>query len=230
MAAEENRMAHFRRLVEENSLPGKDGLPDLSSGYRKVADVADLTYDYVYQLYAGKSNKKTIGAKSLKKISEAFADGRPADWMDQPLAQEPGDESFDSIRPPTIAEAVHVLAEALMNMDPIGRGMAETVLASLAKDPSRPETTLEMLQLLIRSHTEHPAPEPTPPSGSRAREKQRAEEGLPGKARLVLKIGGGEKRQLALPLKTVRNPFDPDAAPASERAWYDRLRGLPKRA
>lgn len=146
----------------------------------------------------------------------------------EPHLPHPG--GYDHIRPPTIGEAVHALAEALVNLDETGRRIAESTLAGLAKDPAGAERVAGVLQLLVSSPPPSPPPSgPTTPAvGGKESAKQRAANRPSGKAQLVLKLGGGDKRQLSLPLKTVRNPFDSAAAPANERAWYERVKAAPK--
>lgn len=139
-----------------------------------------------------------------------------------------GSLAFEDIQPPTIDHAVHVLAEALMTMEPTWREAASAVLANLGRHPEQAETVLASLQVMIRSQPVPPPIKPTPSPTKPSRAKQHAKQRPPGKAKLVLKMGGGDKRQLALPLRTVRNPFDQSAAPENERAWYERLKVTPK--
>lgn len=144
---------------------------------------------------------------------------------------EPERDALAAIRPPTVRQAVRVIAEALMHMDEIDREAAQSALSIIAKDPNRADKAIKMLDGLMASPPPPPAPTPapTPPPGfSRKRAKAAPEKKPTGKANLVLKIGGGEKRQLSLPLRTVADPFDKASAPASERAWYEKLKVAPK--
>lgn len=225
MAVDDNRLAHFRRLVEALSPPGRDGKPVLRDGYRAVAEDAGLTYDYVYQVYSGKSGKTRLGEDAVKKISEAFGEGKPVDWMDHP----PGaalEAEFAEIRPPTLEEAWGTIAENLASLDEIGREMAASIMASLAKSPENPAASLEMLKTLVRVHSR--APEGPPPSPSRSGKTTTSAAAMrsTGRAALVLKIGNGEKQQFSLPL--TRKAFRAESAPANERAWYERVKAVPK--
>jgi hypothetical protein len=227
MAAEENRLAHFRRLVESRSPLDREGRPILREGYRAVADATGLTYDYVYQVYTGKSGKKGLGAKAAKKISEVFGVGKPAGWMDQPLDAENLDAEFEPLVPPTLEAAWSKLGEVLTSLDDIGREMAVTILTSLAKNPEKAAQSFQMLDTLVRVHGKAPE-DPKPPTPTKPKKITTSAPAVrsSGKAALVLKIGGGKKQQFDLPL--VRSAFRSDSAPPNERAWYERVRAVPK--
>lgn len=146
MAAEDNRMAHFKRLVEENSPVKADGSLDLKKGYQHVADLAEVKYDYVYQLYNGKSGKKGIGPTLLKKLSAAFGEGKPENWMDLPV--DDSDQSGVAVdRPPVgrrkgdVFKAISPaeqpvfdeMIELFRNMRPSDRGPLLKHMAELAE-------------------------------------------------------------------------------------------------
>jgi hypothetical protein len=44
------------------------------------------------------------------------------------------------------------IADALVSMDQIGRDLAGSVLASLAKNPERPEASLQVFEALVSAH------------------------------------------------------------------------------
>jgi hypothetical protein len=226
MAAEENRLAHFRRLVESLSPEGKGGKPLLREGYRVVADEAGLTYDYVYQVYTGKSGKTRLGEDAVKKISKAFGKDKPADWMDHPVGVANVDHDFGPIRPPTLEEAWDRIAEALTSLDEIGREMAVSILTSLAKSPEKPGMSFQMLETLVRVHGRRPQDPPPAPTKTKKTTTSAPATRATGKAALVLKIGGGKKQQFNLPL--TRGAFRSETAPANERAWYERVKAVPK--
>jgi hypothetical protein len=72
--------SHFRSIVEsiahENN--GKK-----SAAYQEIADRTKYKYDYIYQVYTRKLNKR-VNVDFMKALGEAFADGRPAGWINQP--------------------------------------------------------------------------------------------------------------------------------------------------
>jgi hypothetical protein len=230
MAAEANRLAHFRAKVLEFSPVGKDGQPRLKEGYSAVATDTGLSYDYVYQVYNGKSGKKGLGQEAVRKFSEAYGEGRPANWMDLPIASiddEVADQEFEPVRPPTLEESVGQLAEVLTSLDPLGRELASQLLAALAKNPEETPKLLPTLVGIVERHAQVPQ-EPQPPITPKpTRKASKAAEARPRtKAALVLKIGGGQKQQFSLPL--VRSAFKTSSASANERAWYERLKAVPK--
>lgn len=232
MAAEENRLAHFKRLVESRSPMGPKGKMRLQEGYRAVADATGLTYDYVYQVYNGKSGKNRLGEDALKKISRAFGAGKAEDWMDRPLDQTEGPQQEFRERPPTLEEAMETLGEAILDMDDVGREMAGTLLASLVKHPEKAHSVAETLSAfaqLRKRGTSEPDPEPPKPTKIKTTPSKADVKRPSGRSALVLKIGGGEKRQYELQLR--RDAFRPaSSVTANEAQWYERLRAIPKAA
>ena len=83
MAAEENRIANLKTLVDR--LASESG-GKLRQGYRAVATATGLDEEYIYQLYKG--IKKSMGPDAAKSIARAYADGRPPGWFDLPLEAE----------------------------------------------------------------------------------------------------------------------------------------------
>lgn len=79
MAAEDNRIAHLRLLVDE--LAAEAG-GKLRAAYRAIATSTGLDEEYIYQLYKGV--KKTLGPDAAKAIARAYANGRPLNWIDLP--------------------------------------------------------------------------------------------------------------------------------------------------
>lgn len=85
MAAEENRIANLKALVDRLAAES-DGKPRL--GYRAIATATGLKEEYIYQLYKG--IKKSMGPDAAKSIARAYADGRPPGWFDLPPAEKSG--------------------------------------------------------------------------------------------------------------------------------------------
>jgi len=79
MAAEENRLAHLRALVEAEAQAAGG---NLRAGYRAIATATGLKEEYIYQLYKG--IKPTVGKGAAVAISRAYANGRDDGWMDLP--------------------------------------------------------------------------------------------------------------------------------------------------
>lgn len=140
---------------------------------------------------------------------------------------EPAAPGYASITPPGgIDWAVQIIAEAMANLTPIGRGMAESTLASIAKDPAQAGTVIELLAVLIRSHGTPAAPPPKDKTPTKAKTKAHAR--ATGTPKLVVLKGDGGDRQATytqiplLPLKTVDNPFRAELAPERERRHYEK--------
>jgi hypothetical protein len=237
MPAAENRLAHFRQLVESEAAAQAAGRTPtrqhLRAAYKIVASATGLQEEYVYQLYKG--HKTKIGDDAAAKLDRAYASGRARGWIDLPPAdaspfavREPSaDYSVEPIRPPSIEEAVNRLAEVLFSLDDDGRAMASTALSNLARNPRRADKTSETLEMLLTTYPREPDPtSPTPVvEGASVAAAQ-----SPGKARLTVKAGGGKKIQMSLPFpaRTAANPWDNSQAPTNERAWYERLKSSPK--
>lgn len=85
MAAEENRIANLKTLVDR--LASESG-GKLRQGYRAVATATGLDEEYIYQLYKG--IKKSMGPDAAKSIARAYADGRPPGWFDLPPSEKSG--------------------------------------------------------------------------------------------------------------------------------------------
>lgn len=81
MAAEENRIANLRALVdkEADSAGGK-----LRLGYRAIAAATGLGEEYIYQLYKGV--KTNISSEAAKTISRVYGHGRSTGWFDLHLS------------------------------------------------------------------------------------------------------------------------------------------------
>jgi hypothetical protein len=229
MTAADNRLAHFCAIVEREAsqFPGTDK-QRYRAAYRAVATAAGLSEEYVYQLFKGKKAK--VGDDVASRLDHAYADGRPRGWIDTPPnghASEPH-ASYASIRPPTTDEAVEKVAELLLGLDEVGREMASTALSNLARNPKSAERVAKTLESLLQIHPREVEPEPEPPAPGRKRERATATTTPGGKARLTVTAGGGKKVQMALPFKTVADPWDTSQAPANERAWYAKVKGAPK--
>jgi len=77
MAAEENRLANFRSIVDKEA---QEAGGKLRLGYRAVAATTGLNEEYVYQLYKGR--KTNISSAAAKTIARAYSNGRPSGWFD----------------------------------------------------------------------------------------------------------------------------------------------------
>lgn len=232
MAAEENRIAHLLAIVEEEATAaGGSERTRYRAAYRAIAAKTQLDEEYVYQLHRG--HKKNLGPAAVKALSEAYAKGRPAGWMDLPI--QPSlhlvEQAEFRERPPTLEEAMEALGEAILGMDDVGREMAGTLLASLVKHPEKAHSLAETLAAFaqLRKRTAEPDPDP-PPKPAKIKTAPKADaKRAPGRAALVLKIGGGEKRQYELQLR--REAFQPASTVSTKEAqWYERLRSVPKAA
>jgi len=163
------------------------------------------------------------GALNVDALWLASGKGRP-----DTVPATGADASY--LEAPSLGQAIEVLAHVLQNMDEIGREMAGTALASIAKRPDQPEGVMAMLSALVEHHTLTPTPGPDSPTSTKGTKKKSAAK-LRGAGKVVtltLTQGGGQKRQLALPLRTVADPFDTRQASVREREWYDDVKAAPK--
>jgi len=163
----------------------------------------------------------------LRGTGEQFIQGTSGQ-SEHAVSEAPG-PGYTSIAPPGgIDWAVQIIAEAMANLTPIGRSLAEPTLASIAKDPAQARTVIELLEVLIRSHGTPPAPPPKD-KGTRKDKTQVAHARATGKPQLVVLAVSGRSEDRAthtqiplLPLRTVDNPFREDLAPERERRNYAR--------
>lgn len=233
MAAEENRIAHFRAIVEaEAKAAGGSERHRNRAAYRAIAAKTQLDEEYIYQLHKGL--KKNLGPAAVQKLSEAYANGRPPGWMDLPVGQSQATSEQQEFRerPPTLEEAIEALGEAILGMDDVGRDMAGPLLASLMKHPEKAQSVAETMAALVqlrKLEKGEPDPEPPKPAKIKTAPSKSDAKRPAGRAALVLKIGGGEKRQYELQLR--REAFRPaSSVTANEAQWYERLRAIPKAA
>ena len=80
MAAEENRIANLRALVDKEA---QDAGGKLRLGYRAIATATGLGEEYVYQLYKG--IKSNMSGEAAKTIARMYSNGRPTSWFDSPV-------------------------------------------------------------------------------------------------------------------------------------------------
>lgn len=136
----------------------------------------------------------------------------------------------------TVRGAFEVLAATLSGMNPLGRELTAGLLTSLAKTPDTHAAMADTLEALAKIHVSVPPADPPTPTKAKDKEAAPAQARQAGKANLTVKIGGGQKMQYDLPLRpdlplrTVKDPFNPNHAPPAERQWYDRVRAAPKAA
>ncbi|MES2685523.1 MAG: hypothetical protein V4706_01810 [Pseudomonadota bacterium] len=80
MAVHDIWLYNLKALVES------EGNGDRRKGMRAVADLANLSEEYIYQLIEGKPKKdgepRQVGKVAARKIALAFANGRPESWFD----------------------------------------------------------------------------------------------------------------------------------------------------
>lgn len=202
MAAEENRLAHFRRLVESLAPAGKDGKPVLREGYRAVADASGVTYDYIYQLYNEKSGKKGLGASALKKISAAFGEGKPDNWMDLPL--DDAEAAGSAVRTEhELGQLSPQLRQLLIDLDDIPESKRSRLIDHIHQVAEE-----------AREAAEH--------HESKKKTTAAALKKGAGKSSATVSYGDGNTRQRPLPWATGIDPFTatPDER---EGAWYRQL-------
>lgn len=198
----------------------------------KITEIAAATKkarNKVSDLLNGKGSFGAAIARDLEdalRLTEFFFDGREEVTAD-------GDESTEHLgyempsAPATVEQAFELIAQVLSGMNPLGRELATTALATLGKEPEGYAKTAELLESLAKIYPRLPDPSPSP--GAR---KAKTTTSVParreGKAHLTLKIGGGNNPQFNLPLRTVKDPFNAKHATPSEREWYETLRAAPK--
>lgn len=82
MGIKDNWLANFRAIVDlEIARTGKKSL-----AYEAVGMHAELSPDYVYQVYTGRpvGRPKTPREEVMARLAKAYADGRDADWINNP--------------------------------------------------------------------------------------------------------------------------------------------------
>jgi hypothetical protein len=81
MGAQENWLSNLRAIIDREA-------PALEkrAGYRAVSLATGMTEEYIYQLYSGAKksdgSRRRMGPKMAKRLAQAFAEGRPLDWID----------------------------------------------------------------------------------------------------------------------------------------------------
>lgn len=87
MAIEDVWLHNLRALVQQEQAAHHG---NIRAGYRAVADRSTLSVEYVYQLATGQPKKggapRQVGKDAAKKLAKAYADGRPDDWFNVPMA------------------------------------------------------------------------------------------------------------------------------------------------
>jgi transcriptional regulator with XRE-family HTH domain len=149
----------------------------------------------------------------------------------EPLATY-GDNMTEQAEERTVDDVVTMLADMLAMLEPADRARVELALNPLFKDD--PQRALPFAKDMVATVMKHRAGTPSPttpstPSHKRKKATPKAEKkAQSGRANLILKIGGGQKQQFDLPLQSLRKANDERNAPANERAWYDRVKAVPK--
>lgn len=176
---------------------------------------------------------RALRDKALRRLEDKTR--KPAGFYDAAPAERPPDQgAVEEDRPSyssglsghaSIDQAVDLLAEVLFALDEDGRSMASQALSNLARNPQRADKTAETLAMLVQMYPREP--DPAGPSAP-VTEAKSASERAGGKAKLTVTRGGGKRVQLALPFRTVSNPWDERSAPAKEQQWYSKLKAAPK--
>lgn len=214
----------------------------LAANLKRLMDAPDSRYPTAKSVEDATARlDKKIGRSTVQRIREAATPVNldyvealglvfglePWQLLAPAGAMTSGEPDFEGL-PPSIEAAITRLAELFGSLDDLGREFAIPMLTSLAKNPEQAKKTVEMLETLARVHA-RPVPKQEPRASPDAKKKiaSVAGEKRPRtKAALVLKIGGGQNQQFTLPLS--RSAFRTESAPANERAWYDRVKAVPK--
>lgn len=129
-------------------------------GIRAVADATGLSEEYVYQLAEKKQNSKGIarevGKSAAKKISDAFANGRPDGWFDAITATA----TLTAPSPTLVATGSaqnHALAPvqqalpATNNVASLDVTLGELTAYLAQVEPSRRESVVTLMASLVRT-------------------------------------------------------------------------------
>lgn len=197
----------------------------------KITEIAAATKKARSKVSDLLNGKGSFGAAIARDLEEALR--LPDFYFDGKESVSVGSDESEPLGydmptgPATVEQAFELLAHILSGMNPLGRELASTALATLGKEPEGYSKTAELLESLAKIYPRLPDPSPTP--GSRkVKTSTTAPERREGKAHLSLKIGGGNNTQFNLPLRTVKDPFNAKQATQSERDWYATLRAAPK--
>jgi len=194
-----------------------------------VTEIAAATLKQTNKVSDLLNGKGSFGAKIARELENAL--GLAEFALEAADVPEPGPDTasvameFEPIRPPTASEAFEALGAQLSGLDELGLQMAAPVFAALLEHPERAAELGEQFAALVEMRRLPPPGSPKPTRKKTTAAAQKA----PAKARLTVTEGGGQpKPQLGfrLPLRTVADPFKPDAAPQKEKDWYETL---PKR-
>lgn len=121
-------LQHLRELVRLEG-GGRDG-------YRAVATKAGIKEEYVYQLAAGvprpDGSPRRVGITTAGRLAKAYADGRPEDWINQPL--EAAARSLREPSPYSIDGLLSQLGGVLAQVPPSHRNMVAEMMAAWVRD------------------------------------------------------------------------------------------------
>lgn len=137
-----------------------------SDGYRAVASKTGLGYDYIYQIYNGKPahKPKRPSAEAMDSIRRAYGDASegPAtgkEEMHQHGAALPATTAFASSGTVTLAQALEVVASALLMSDDLTLDQVRPLLARLVDEPPRATEIVPRIAALLDSCAAAPGTE-----------------------------------------------------------------------
>lgn len=156
MAVEDTWLLNLKALVEAEG-GGRKGI-------RIVADIADLSEEYVYQLVSGKPNAqgvpRSVGKGAANKIAKGFANGRSLNWFDLPYTVSASDP-FKKPEPEkrsnlTLRATIDRLGDLLAQADEKTRQSVAQLLLQYAQDPTSGERIAQAIDILMADASKTP--------------------------------------------------------------------------
>ena len=166
MGAQENWLAHLRKIVEDEGRT-PSGTVDDRAGYRAVSSATGISEEYIYQLCKGIPNRdgspRMPGTRLRAALARAYGAGRPDGWIDLPPTSprnitEPrvgisiGERGavYNAARPAPSAGALLLeLVRACNTLDESGRSLAGVIAKTAMERPDEAETQAKRLDLLL---------------------------------------------------------------------------------
>lgn len=166
MGAQENWLAHLRKIVEDEGRT-PSGSTDDRAGYRAVSSATGISEEYIYQLCKGVPNRdgspRMPGTRLRAALARAYGAGRADGWIDLP--PDSSTDVMAPLPPITIREAGVVyqvgrpspsagtllldLVRACGTLDESGRALAGLIVKTAMEHPGEADIQAKRLDLLI---------------------------------------------------------------------------------
>jgi hypothetical protein len=166
MSISEIWLENFKAVIAEeiHNAGGK-----AADGYRAVAQRTGFGYDYIYQIYTGKSGKRPT-FEVMQKVAKVYADGRGPEWINQisdnqaqnhPHIERPPERSYNFHKIQGLEDACNTLARYFEDMPEEDRDNAVRWLSGLVHRPSSAPHVIGALTEMVVTPRKSPAKEST---------------------------------------------------------------------